>query len=131
MQALLTGIYGRYNTTNTFKTALTGGMYLEMAPQGTNLPYATYSLITGRPDYYFSEMFEIAGIQFDIYAQTNAVRQDLYTKLTALYDDCKPTVTGYTSVIMERTFQHLLRDGTQNEIFRYIVEYSARIEKSR
>ncbi len=129
MQVLLTGIYSKYNAANPFKTACTGGLFLEEAPQGTSMPYATYTLITGRPDYYFQGNFEIAQIQFDIYAATNAVRQDLYTKLTALFDDCRPTVAGYDSLIMERTSQQSVRSGDQDEIFRYIIEYSVTIEK--
>ena len=131
MQALLTGIYGRYKTSTALKTALTGGLKLEFASPIPSLPYAVYSIVTGRPDYYFSEVFEIVTVQFDIYAATNATRQDIYDKLTALYDDCRPAVTGYSSVIMERTFQQSLRDGDQNELYRYIVEYQVTIEKSR
>lgn len=130
MDALLTGIFSRYNAANTFKTACTGGLHLETAPQGTSMPYATYQIVTGRPEYYFDGNFEVAHIQFDLYAATNAVRQDLYTKLTARFDDCAPTVTGYDSLIMERVFQQPLREGDEGEIFRYIVEYSVRIDKS-
>ena len=130
MQALLTGIWGRYNAGNTFKTACTGGLHLESAPQGTSLPYATYQLITGRPEYYFSGLHEVTAIQFDVYAQSNAVRQDLYTKLTALFDECRPTVTGYSSIVMERVNQQSVREGDQNDIYRYIVEYAVRIEKT-
>lgn len=130
MQALLTGIYARYDAANDFKTACTGGLHFESAPQNTTVPYATYQLITGRPEYWFGGNHEIALIQFDIYAQTNAVRQDLYAKLTARFDDCRPTVTGYTSIIMERVGQQSVREGDQNNIFRYIVEYSVRIEKN-
>jgi len=129
MQALLTGIYSRYNTVNDFNTACTGGLHLEEAPQGTSIPYATFSLITARPDYYFSGLHEIATIQFDIYAASNVSRQDLYTKLTALFDNCRPTVAGYTSLIMKRTNQQSIREGEQSDIYRYIVEYEVWIEQ--
>jgi len=108
---------------------LHGGLHLEEAPQGTLMPYATFTLVTGRPDYYFKGNFEIAQIQFDIYAGSNTVRQDLYTKLTALFDDCRPVVTGYTSLIMERQSQQAVREGEQDDIYRYIVEYSVTVEK--
>ena len=129
MEALLTGIYGVYSAVNTFRTACTGGLHLETAPQGTAMPYSTFTLITARPDYYFSGVHEIATIQFDIYAGSNTVRQDLYTKLTKLFDDCRPAVAGYTSLIMGRTSQQAVREGEQNDIYRYIVEYSVTIEK--
>lgn len=130
MNALLTGIYTIYLTTNTFRTACTGGLWLEEAPQGTSLPYAAYTLVTGRPEYIFHGHDEVATIQFDLYAATNATRQDLYTKLTALFDDCRPTVTGYRSIIMERQFQQMLRAGDQDSVYRYIVDYEVRIEKA-
>ena len=129
MQTLLTGIYTVYNTANTFKTACTGGLHLEEAPQYTTMPYATYTLITGRPEYFFSGNHEVATIQFDIYAASNVTRQDLYTKLTALFDGCRPTVAGYTTLIMTRTNQHSGREGEQNDIYRYVVEYEVMIEK--
>ncbi len=129
MEALLTGIYGVYSTVNNFRTACTGELHLEEAPQGTAMPYTTFTLVVARPDYYFAGVHEIATIQFDIYAGSDVVRQDLYTKLTALFDDCRPTVAGYTSLIMERISQQSVREGEQNNIFRYIVEYLVTIEK--
>lgn len=130
MQTLLIGIYNIYDAANSFKTACTGGFYLEEAPQGTAMPYATYNLILGRPEYYFEGNLEIAQIQFDIYAQNNTVRQDLYTKLIALFDDCRPTVTGYSSIIMERQNQQMIREGEHNEVSRYLVEYAVTVDKT-
>lgn len=130
MEPLLTGIYTIYNTANAFKTACTGGLHYEEAPQGTAMPYATFALISGRPEYYLQGNLEIANIQFDIYAASNTVRQDLYTKLTALFDDCKPTVTGYSSIIMERQSQQSIREGEHDEVFRYIVEYALTVDKT-
>ena len=129
MESLLTGIYGVYGTVNDFRTACTGGLHLEEAPQGTEMPYATFALVTGRPEYYFAGVHEVALIQFDIYAGSNVTRQDLYAKLTALFDDCKPTVAGYTSLVMQRMNQQSVREGEQNDVYRYIVEYSVMIEK--
>lgn len=129
MEVLLTGIYNVYNAVNPFKTACTGGLHLEEAPQGTVMPYTTIGLITARPEYHFAGVHEITTIQFDIYAGSNVVRQDLYTKLTALFDDCRPTVAGYSTLIMERISQQEIREGEQNDVYRYIVEYSVEIEK--
>ena len=130
MIPLLAGIYSRYDTSGAFKTALTGGMFLELAPQGTATPYGTYQIIIGRPDYYFDRVHEIVTVQFDLYAGLNTTRLDLYNKLTTLYDDARPTATGYTSIIMERKNQIFVREGDQNQIFRAMVEYQATIEKA-
>lgn len=129
MTPLISGIFGKY-AGSAFATACTGGLHMEMAPQGTSLPYAVYSIVAARPDYTMSEVHEVVSVQFDIYAASNATRSDLYDKLTALYDDSKPTATGYTTLIMTRTNQQLLREGDQNQIFRAIVEYQAEAYKA-
>ena len=130
MQAILTAIYSAYNNNSALKAALPGGLYLELAPQSSVMTYGTYNLITARPEYMFAgERFELCRIQFDIYAKTNALRLSAYDKLVAVYDDARPTATGYTAVIMERVNQAMLRDGTQNEIHRAIVEYDCRFKK--
>jgi hypothetical protein len=124
MQAILTGIFGAYSGNAALKAALPGKLHFELAPQGTAMTYATFSLITARPDYMLAgEYFEVVLIQFDIYAATNALRQTAYDALLAVYDDARPAATGYSPLIMERINQQMVRDGEQNEIFRAIVEY--------
>ena len=131
MQQLLTSIYATYNADTDLKTALPGGMYLELAPQTATRTYCVYQLITGRPDYMLAgEYYEILLIQFDIYAATNSLRLSAYDKLLAVYDHARLISTGYTPVVMERVNQQLVRDGAQNEIFRAIVEYSATWKKT-
>ena len=131
MQAILTAIWGRYNANAALKAAITGGLHLELAPQGASLPYGTYFVVSGRPEYWLGNVrFEVVNIQFDLYADTNAKRLTAYAALIALYDDARPTVTGYTSVIMERTLQQFVRDGSQNEVFRAVVSYDCRFLKT-
>lgn len=131
MDKILTGIYSRYNSSTALKAALPGKLHFEMAPHGTAMTYATFSMITARPEYMLAESRdEVARIQFDIYAATNALRLAAYNALVTLFDDSRPTTTGYTPVIMERVNQQFLRDGDQNEIFRAIVEYDGRWEKN-
>ena len=130
MQAILTSIYTLYNNDATLKAAITGGLYLEMAPQGVTLPYATYNMISGRPDYMLAgRRFEVLRMQFDIYADTNIKRLTAYEALRTLYDDSRPSTTGYDAIIMERISQQMLKDGDQNQIFRAIVEYDCRFLK--
>lgn len=131
MTSLFAGIYALYNVGGDLKTALTGGLHFEEAPQETDRPYAIYQMLPGRPEYDFDCVFEHVGIQFDIYADSNSTIKDLYTKLTALYDDSRPVATGYSSIIMERKNQIKTRDGDQDQIFRWIVEYEALISKAK
>lgn len=130
MQQLLTSIYTAYNTDTEMKATVPGGMYFELAPQSVDMTYAIYQVITGRPEYMLAgERFEVVRVQFDIYATTNVLRLSAYDKLLAVYDDARLSATGYTPVIMERINQQLLREGSQNEIYRAIVEYSAMWKK--
>jgi hypothetical protein len=127
MQNILTGIYARYSGDAALKAAIPGGLHFEMAPQAVTSPYATYFMTSGYPDYWLGgRKFEVITIQFDIFAVSNTLRLTAYAALTALYDDSRPTATGYTSVLMERTNQQLLREGSQNELFRAIVTYDCR-----
>ena len=124
MQNILTGIYSAYNGNAALKAALPGGLFFEMAKQSPTLSYATYNMTSARPSYILdTRRFEIVSIQFDIYSATNLLRLAAYQALINLYDDLRPTATGYTSVIMERQLEQLVRDGEQNEIFRAIIAY--------
>lgn len=130
MQNILTGIYSRYSGSAALKAALSGGLHFEIAPQAAVMPYCVYSAPAGAPEYWFGgKRFEVASLMFDIYAATNATRMAAYGALTTLYDDARPTATGYTSVIMERTVEQFLLGGEQNEIFRAIVRYECRYSK--
>jgi len=129
MTPLIAGIYSKYSG-STFATANTGGLHLELAPQGTSMPFTTFTIVAARPEYTFDHVHEVVTVQFDIYTNLNTTRTDLYDKLTSLYDDARPTATGYTSLIMARIGQQFLREGDQNQIFRAIVEYQATIYKA-
>ena len=129
MKAILDGIYSTYSGSAALKAALPGGMFRELAPQGAVMTFATYNAFAV-PDYWMAgKMYELVSIQFDIYAATSALRDTAYGALTALYDDARPTATGYTSIIMERGYQQPLRDGENDEYFRYMVKYMARYYK--
>jgi hypothetical protein len=130
MDKILEGIWNLYNADATLKAALTGKLWFEEA-QGATMPYATYFLISGHPEYWFGgEYYELPTIQFDIFATTSATRVDCYNKLIAVFDDAKPTATGYTPVIMEREFYQFLRAGDQDQDFRAIVQYRLRMSKN-
>ncbi len=62
MQALFTGIFGRFNDTtparNSFYTDIGGRMHLEEVPQGTVYPNATYGLVHNSNDWTFTDDFE-------------------------------------------------------------------------
>ena len=131
MQNILTGIYSAYDGNVALETALPGKLHIELAPPGTSPTYATYFMVSAYPEYWFGDRrFEIVTIQFDIYAETNLLRLAAYQALVNLYDDSKPTATGYSSILMERTNQQMVRAGDQNQWYRAVVTYECRYLKS-
>jgi len=127
MQALLAGIYSKYNNSVDLKAAVTG-MYFTEAPQGTIYPYIVYHKISGVPDYTFTEDMENVIIQFNIYSDSSSSTtiNDIYTKLTALYDWCSLTVTGWNRIYIKRELDNLTRE---NDIWNYFVQYRLEIQK--
>jgi len=127
MQVLFTGIWNKYNGNAALK-AVVSGMYLTEAPQGTAYPYIVYHKISGRPDYTYTEDMENVIIQFNIFDDNNSSTtiNDIYTKLTALYDWCSLTVAGWDSIYMRREIDNLTRD---NGIWNYFVQYRLEIQQ--
>jgi len=127
MECLFKGIWNKYNG-NTALKAVVSGMYLTEAPQGTVYPYIVYHKISGVADYTFTEDMENVIIQFNIYDNNNSSTtiNDIYTKLTALYDWCSLTVAGWDSIYMKRELDNLTRE---NGIWNYFVQYRLEIQK--
>jgi len=127
MQVLFTGLWNKYNGNAALK-AVVSGMYLTEAPQGTEYPYIVYHKISGVPDHTYTEDMENVIIQFNIFDDHNSSTtiNDIYTKLTALYDWCSLTVVGWDSIYMKRELDNLTRD---NGIWNYFVQYRLEIQK--
>jgi len=127
MQVLFLGIWNKFNSNAALKAAVTN-MYFSEAIQTAVLPYIVYHKISGRPDYTFTEDMENVLIQFNIYDSnsSSATINDIYTKLTALYDYCSLTVTGWNSIYMKRELDNLTRE---NDIWNYFIQYRLEIQK--
>jgi hypothetical protein len=132
MKALFKGIYDKYLTVNDFRTALTGGLYLQNAPQNNSLPYGVYWQISDTTDFNFSSLFDIYAIQFDLIEDESGGYDsigDLYDKCIALFDDCTLTVTGYQFLGMERQADYLIKDDDQ-DVWQYSIEYEIWLRKT-
>jgi len=127
MQVLFQGLWNKYNGNAALK-AVVSGMYLTEAPQGTAYPYIVYHKIDGRPDYTYTEDMENVIIQFNIYDDNNSSTtiNDIYTKLTALYDWCSLTISGWDSIYMKRELDNLTKE---NDVWNYFVQYRLEIQK--
>ena len=128
MQVLFTGVYKKFNDDITgLKTSVTG-LYLDRALQGTAYPYIVYHKISGRPDWTFTEDMENILLQFNIFDDhsSSTTINDIYAKLTTLFDWCSLTVAGWNSIYMKRELDNLNRS---NDIWNYFVQFRLEIQK--
>ena len=115
-------------------------MYLYELPQGTVYPNATYQLVNNTNDWTFTEDFDNALIQFNLYSKSNSAVEitDAENKLRLLYDNCHLASSDLGStwgqVYMQRDGSWLDKipspDSTGGgNIWRYVVEYRVMLTK--
>lgn len=136
MRELFTGIYTRFASTphSSFYDDISGRLYLEKAPTGTSYPYATYGLVSASHDWTFTEDFEEALIDFQLFSDAAGASEitDMHAHLMAQFDDCNLTVSGYDHVWMQRdmSYLNLTQDQVpEKDIWQYTVEYRVLIQK--
>ena len=134
MKNLTTAIFSKMSG-SSFSTAIGGRLYKGAAPDGAEMPYAVYGLISDVPDNVFSTHGEEARFQFDLFSSASGSTEieDIYTYLKALYDDCSLTITSQTHICMKRELAILTVEdyttpaGTQ-KVWHYSVDYEIRTE---
>ena len=127
MQVLFTGLYNKYLSNAALKAAITG-FYFTEAPQDAVMPYVVYHLVSNVADWTYTEDMENSLIQFSIFDDhsSSTTINDIYEKLTALFDWCVLTVEGYSHIYMKREFNILTRG---NDIWKYVIQYRNEIQK--
>ena len=129
MKDLTTGIYGKISG-SSFSSDIGGRLYKGQAPDGATYPYAVYLLVSAVPDLTFTSKYEDVVIQFSLFSTASGSTEieDMYTHLTALYDECTLSITGETLIWMVREFanlsieEHTTPTGTQR-VWAYHVRY--------
>jgi len=127
MQVLFTGLYNKYLSNAALKAAITG-FYFTEAPQDAVMPYVVYNLVSNVPDWTYTEDMENSLLQFSIFDDhsSSTTINDIYEKLTALFDWCVLTVEGYSHIYMKREFNILTRG---NDIWKYVIQYRNEVQK--
>ena len=127
MKELFTGIYTKFSNDGDLSGVVTG-MYFTEAPQDAVMPYVVFHKISGVPDHTFTEDMENVIIQFNIFDDhsSSTTVNDIYAKLTALFDWCTLTVAGWNSIYMKRELDNLTRD---NDIWNYFAQFRLEIQK--
>lgn len=85
----------------------------------------------------FTDRLEEVIIQFSIFSQASGSTEieDIFTNLTALYDDCALTITSSTHLVMERqnaslTSGELTTPLGVEEYWQYDVDYSVTFKRN-
>ena len=127
MQVLFTGLYNKYLSNAALKAVITG-FYFTEAPQDAVMPYVVYHLVSNVADWTYTEDMENSLIQFSIFDNNSSSTtiNDIYAKLTALFNWCSLSVTGYSHIYMKREFNILTRG---NDIWKYVIQYRNEIQK--
>ena len=127
MKELFTGIYSKYSGNEALKAAITG-FYFTEAPQDAVMPYVVYNLVSNVPDWTYTEDMENSLLQFSIFDDhsSSTTINDIYAKLTALFNWCSLSVTGYSHIYMKREFNILTRE---NDTWQYVIQYRNEIQK--
>lgn len=126
---VLTGIFTKF-TGSTFATAVGSRMYSRFVPQLPVFPYAVIALPNTMHDWNYTDQFEEVDVQISIFSTSGSETEitDILTKAITLYDNCTLTVSGYTSVFMQRESIHALSDG-ENGVRQFTIIYNLLIEK--
>ena len=127
MQVLFTGLYNKYLSDAALKAVITG-FYFTEAPQDAAMPYVVYNLVSNVPDWTYTEDMENSLIQFSIFDDhsSSTTINDIYEKLTALFDWCVLTIEGYSHIYMKREFNILTRE---NDTWHYAIQYRNEVQK--
>lgn len=129
MKDLFEAIYSKFDNHPELKGLVTD-MYLTEAPQGTAFPYIVYSLVSNVPHWTFTEDFENALIQFNIFSEKTSATEtlDIQKLLFACYDwqVLNFGVTpAYYSIYLKRELNRLVR---VDNIWQAVIQYRIELE---
>lgn len=137
MKALFAALITKYSGSALY-TALGGTatdpkLYNSSAPQTAVEPFCVFTMVSGVPEGTFTELQENTLIQFSLFdaGPSPSTICDNYELLTALFDDCELSISGYRHLYMQRESQQLIRDPEDPGTWQYLVEYRILIEKDR
>ena len=131
MKELFAAIYTRFAAEphNALYTALGGQFYNTQVPDGVSMPWGVFTLVSNIPQRTFdAEPIENARIQISLFSDDimSAIEiTNLYAYADALFDCCELSISGHNHLIMERTFNQLLKEP---DYWHYIIEYRVRYE---
>jgi hypothetical protein len=141
MKELSKAIIDKYKSSTSsgsLYASLTGGLWNSEAPDDTPYPYGVFYTIDNTTSHvqegeFTHYKYEECVIQFSIYDDDTSVTtiEDVYDKLTDLYDQANLSLTSYTTVDFKREFSHLDKMITETDRYwQYVVQYRGLFERS-
>ena len=132
MKELNKAIMSKFNTSNSFNTAIGGRLTFGFQPQGTSFPYAVFNYIGNYPEHLFDDdPVEMISLQLSIFSSESSVSSiiDLLDKARSLFDDCKLSIDNYNHYVFSRSFDTYMVDPERN-IWQGVIEYDVWLEKT-
>ena len=140
MKNLTTAIYTHFTALdggahNAFWTDLQGQLYKGRAPEGTEFPYAVFSLAGESHMKTFDSHFKNPLIQFSLFSSESSTSEieDMFTDCNALYDEAELTITDNTHIWMRIQNDELIPDiittrQWTREIWHYVIDYDVMVQ---
>ena len=136
MKNLTTGIFSKL-AGSALSTSIGGRLYKGEAPEGAEMPYVVYFIVSDVPEYPGGKTIEKYWVQFSIFSSASGSTEieDILTNLRTLYDNCTLTITGNTSIYFMRGNFTAMRDaittaaGTEG-VWHYVQEYEGWMVKT-
>ena len=103
--------------------------YKGRAPDNAVFPYVVHSLVSSVPERTFSEQYENALVQFDLFSSAagSGEVETIYEHLNALLDEGSLTITGNALIWMRRVNAILMVEEittpTGAKVWHYAVDY--------
>ena len=103
MKVLFTALKAKFDTSNTFNSAVGGRFrYGEALQEWENVSYALYTGGEGIPDDTFDTLFETTTVQVSCFAADPGTAQANMEMAEALFNGASLTVSGYQNAVLRR-----------------------------
>jgi hypothetical protein len=99
LQAIMTKCSG-----SALSAGVGGRIFLDVAPDGTELPYVVLEIAGSAPQDTFTDAIEGVLIRFSLFSASPGATEitGIYANMKALFDYCTMTITGSTHIEMVR-----------------------------
>jgi len=135
MKNLSTAIYEKWEDFDS-DTDIVPVLYKGEAPDGAQMPYVVFMVVSDVPEYPGGKTIERVLVQFSIFSAASSTTEieDILTNLRALYDDCSLSITSNSLIYFIRGNMIPMRDEIETVsgatgVWHYAQEYEIEMVK--